>query len=795
MRALFLLIMFLFSASCQGWELELPTQMDNAYIGDLIVQTDGTKIVGIIKTSLVDILTPYLTEQAISTLNTMPNILSLNSLDEIGIAIIFNPQRLDIELTVNNTLKKTHALYMGLDGIPKNYSSPTAWNLQNALNASSTTDNDSNHRHSIELNGGFNLGGVEGINGIYALYVDQSDNSTNVYRGSSYLFIDKPEKPWRLSLGDITSNYSGHLSSLNLGGVNWRSSYSELQPYKTLRTSASQTFELQQSAEVEIFVNNSRAARTNLPPGRYDLNNLPLTSGSNEIRLEVTYISGETETLFFTQFYNNELLKPGITEYSLSIGVASDFSQDQYSYDSDPVMTGYIEHGLNDSWTLGGNVLTHKEGQIAGLSVINGNRFGNIGLRLSSALYQNESEFDNGWAASIDYSQQVWGSSDYPNLRVSLETLNQFTSTPWYEESYVTEDSIRLDYTWNIWDGLDWSISSSWVERAALYIDMEGGRDVTIDSYLSLRFNSFYIQTGAIHQSSNQNKDETIGYINVDYYFNHLSSGHRLTTSYNSRNKSYRAEVSRNANDYVGEFGYSLSGEHYELYDRANARFNYNANRWRGELNGDWRSNTSGDNSWAGRATLSSSITVSEQGWGIHRSSIGPQAIVKAHPTLGSSAIEIGNGGAGNVQAIAYSNHSNIIRLTRAHDINAITYTSHDAPLGYDLGPGRVDIRPGSLTTHIIEVGSDASRTVIGTLLYPDGSPVSLFRGQITAPNGESKILFTNRAGRFALEGMSSGLYHIDINGYRGEITIADDAPILIYLQKPLTLSNKEEEI
>ncbi|MGR5167804.1 hypothetical protein ACPV5L_11365 [Vibrio astriarenae] len=724
----------------------------------------------------------------------MPKLLDLDELSALGIHALFDAQDLSIRLIVDNSVRSKRALDFQREQQPGNYSPSAGWNMQNHFNLSSTTNDSNQQTHYGELNGGFNIGGVKGVNGIYRGYANYNGSDTNFYRGSSYLFIDRPEKPWRLSLGDVTSTSSGHLSSINLGGVSWQSNYGELQPYRILRASSSQSFELSQTADVDIFINNLRITTVTLPPGRYDLDNLPLNNGTNEIRLEVRYISGTTEVLLFSQFYNSQLLKAGFTEYNVSLGVESSFTSEKYSYDSDPILSGYVEHGLNDSWTLGGNGLLHKDGQVIGTNIINGNRFGNIGVRLSSAFYQNSPLFDSGWATSLDYSHQVWGAKDYPNLRIGLESLETFNATPWYEDTYTTQSSIQLDYTWSITDDLDWNVNSSWIELKPLYADEQNDQQVRIDSYLRLRLSNLYVQAGVEHQTSDNSPDDTIGYFNLDYYFNHLPSGHRFYGSYNGRNKSYRAEVSRNSSDYVGNYGYSISGEHNNAYDRASTRVNYNANRWRGEVQGDWRKSDSND-SWSARATLNSSVTVSEQGWAIHRASNGPQALVKVHPTLKGSTIDIGGDRNGSVEAKAYSSHSNIIRLTRAHDINRVTYDSPDAPLGYALGDGQLDIRPGTLTLHLIPVGSDASHTIVGTLVYPDGSPVSLIKGKVTTQDGEEKTIFTNRIGRFALEDMSPGRYKITINNHIGEIYIDDNAPTLIYMTEPLTLSNILEAI
>ncbi|MCV3264386.1 hypothetical protein OGZ01_24965 [Vibrio harveyi] len=60
---------------------------------------------------------------------------------------------------------------------------------------------------------------------------------------------------------------------------------------------------------MEVYVNGERISGGRLEPGRYNLKNLILDNGANDITVVVNYVSGKQEVLRFTQFYNAKLLK------------------------------------------------------------------------------------------------------------------------------------------------------------------------------------------------------------------------------------------------------------------------------------------------------------------------------------------------------------------------------------------------------------------------------------------------------------------------------------------------------
>jgi outer membrane usher protein len=95
-----------------------------------------------------------------------------------------------------------------------------------------------------------------------------------------------------------------------------------------------------------------------------------------------------------------------------------------------------------------------------------------------------------------------------------------------------------------------------------------------------------------------------------------------------------------------------------------------------------------------------------------------------------------------------------------------LTYDVPQAPVGYDLGTASAKLLPPYRGGYLVTAGSDYSVTALGTLIGPDGTPVSLLSGKATEIGGSdprSMTIFTNRTGRFGVSGMRPGRWRIEM--------------------------------
>lgn len=362
---------------------------------------------------------------------------------------------------------------------------------------------------------------------------------------------------------------------------------------------------------------------------------------------------------------------------------------------------------------MGVNGLTHQDGQIAGFSLVNGSDFGNITLRASTSHSTLNSDDEIGYATSLDYSQQIFGSSPFgsPNFRISADWQQNFNAQPWKENNEFSYTGIRADYQWYITDQWDANIY-------AAYRD-EQSKSAQYDATVKLNWRNQYWRVGLVgeyhYPTTDTNNDEYKGYITVEFFYDLFSSKHRFNASYNSDLKESRVEVRKAMDNYVNDYGYELSAETRDGDKTYLARGEYSANRWRGQLEVENRQPQESNSHSNVYGSLSSSFIVADGKLAIGRASVGSNAIIDVHPTLADSHVHVNSNFVQQPEAISTSALSNMVSLPRTHEINTMTYSVPDAPLGYSLGAGINSIKPGSLTTHIITVGSNATRTFIAS--------------------------------------------------------------------------------
>jgi outer membrane usher protein len=114
-----------------------------------------------------------------------------------------------------------------------------------------------------------------------------------------------------------------------------------------------------------------------------------------------------------------------------------------------------------------------------------------------------------------------------------------------------------------------------------------------------------------------------------------------------------------------------------------------------------------------------------------------------------------------------------------AYTRNTIPVDVGDLPVGYSLGAGAFDVVAPYKAGYALEVGSASSVSVYGTLLTADFSPLALLTGVAhPADNPLQQVaVFTNKAGRFSAEGLSSGKWVIEM--------ATDDAPTRYEIEVP----------
>jgi outer membrane usher protein len=136
--------------------------------------------------------------------------------------------------------------------------------------------------------------------------------------------------------------------------------------------------------------------------------------------------------------------------------------------------------------------------------------------------------------------------------------------------------------------------------------------------------------------------------------------------------------------------------------------------------------------------------------------------------------------------------------ISYAH--RTLSYEVPDAPPGYDLGRGNIEITPPYHAGYRLTVGSAYYLMATGRLIGPEGKPVTLLGGTLTelAPQPKApSTMFTTRDGRFGLSGLKPGKWRLHMPTTPPlifEFSIARDAKGVVRLGDLHAVADKQGE-
>lgn len=707
--------------------------------------------------------------------NIKKPVLDQVDLKELGITLILNKQSLTIELKISPESLKRQSLNSA-SSVPLPVTTKSAkWAVLNnfTLNAEKNSEIDE-IAYQFNWEGRANVGGTEGWNFDWLIYADKIYDS-RVNRGPITLFKEWYQLPLRVSFGDVISNTNGHGVSMPLGGVRIATDYRELQPTYRITPGNTQQFYLPQNAQVEVRINGDVVARNRLRVGNYDLNDLPLSNGVSEIEVIANYDNGEQQRFAFNSFFNTRLLRKGLFEYDLSAGYAVDASSIDYNYLDEPGITGMVNYGVYDWLTIGANGAYADENHTAGLSLTVGKWGHTLSLRSSVSAYSKES----GSAFSVSSEHVVWGTTDAgsPNLFIGYDNYDSFLLSPFQTLDFLeNRQRIYGSYTYFLTEEWDFTAYGEQYET----FDREGHR---YEAQLNWRYKDFRVALEFSDITDSFFGDQKGLFLNVSWADYDYKSKRRYRLDYRGRREEYRATLGRVNNNRVGQFGYEVEATENNRINSQTARSSYTSRVGRADIYAIRTAFDERDPQTFAGINLSNSIAIVDGHVGTGTSVVAPFALITSHSTLDDATVSVNKDDNQAPEAVADDLISGIVTLGSAYTPSEVLIDVMDAPLGYDWGPGGYRHVQGSRAAALITVGSDASYTVLGYFTDKDGKAIKLLQG--TASNNEDNYtIFTNKTGRFVIEGARPGSYNISLGSYTGKLTVESPDSSLVQVGK-----------
>ncbi|WP_153448434.1 hypothetical protein [Vibrio algicola] len=782
-----------FSVQAATWWIELPVQIEGKVVTQLEIETDGMTVEKLDVERVTNAFKGLVSSELLQKISNQEHgDITIEELNSYGIHLNFSPQNLQFDLTLDSGAMAMSSLDFGYDYQVPDYSSSANVTFQNAFNFINRYDFEEKlSENTIEITGALNLFGVYGANLIWNGNIDFSgEGEITESRGPVLLYFDQPQIPMRISMGEMDTSSTNNLSSITITGLSISRSQNTLRPLETTTTAPNQVFELTESADVSILINGRLFNTIKLRPGRYSLDDLPISSGANDISLVINYLSGKQEIKEFSNFYSAAPLAKGFDDFNLSTGIVSDYSSDglKATYQETWIASGLYRYGLTDGITLGAISTYHPDAQIVGLDLVFTSSLGTLSLRPSINLL-SESINDNlalkgfaggdeSLALSVDYSQTFFATTTFTgtDIRLNANFLQNYSAQPWFlnSDQFDTSNTYIVSIGQGITEQLSLDLSGQYQELY-FYNDTYNGK-----ALLSFQWDSLTAKTGIEYYSDSENFTAETRYIfNVTWSGMISDSSIYGSLSYDQRGNYTRAELSSDSAKYVGDLDGSVSYTYVDNNSSASVESNYIANRFRGRMNYNYKLNQDKESSSSLTSNISTTFAFVDGRVSLSPQPIGALAMVDVHDSLTADVLI--NPSRDEYEGVA-SRYLSTHTALSSHITSRVIIESPDAQVGYNLGSGSYNVTPGSLTGHILEVGSDFSNTVIGQFIDQDSKPIALKVGK--AYQGDHSVsFFTNSNGRFALEGVSTGIYNVEVSFdgqvFKGKLDIQPESNLL----------------
>lgn len=613
------------------------------------------------------------------------------------------------------------------------------------------------------------------------------DDSYRFYRQGVRAIYDEPGSYRRWSAGDLRLAGTPLLPTPLIAGVAVQKSRRIFDPFYPTGALGGRQIAITSPSTVDILVNGAPYRSIELQPGRYDLSELPVEFGANNIQLVVRDAAGRREVTDLDLFFDPLDVIAGEDEYSAAVGFISNELSFQPSYSNDPVGIFQYRRALSDMLLLGGGVQLSEEVQLVSFEtqfvpqVIPGS------FQLAGAVSTGNANgvaFSGGyrWYGGANSARKVvsvnvdYQSGGFRSLAdFDLAGLERVTATASYSQTFSQRTYGTAGASYSRIDGQR--------DQSTFFADVTH----RLTPALNLTVGAEYGSGSVFGRSFGVRLGLTMA----------LGGQHRVDATYQSRRDYARATYSKATESHVGAYGYSIGVQNSLGNTGIDGAFDYIGNRFDARLSVASEGNGFGNitDRQVGRLQLGTSIAFADGAFGIGRPIQDSFALVEPHSTVESDVIVGRSLSGAEYEASSGTFGAAVLNRLSSYNPQEIQYDLKRGATGYDIGTGIERVAPPYRSGYRVTVGNDRFVSAVG-FLEIDGAPASLVSGRISAIDDEGfqpLPFFTNSNGRFGVMGLAPGKrYTVTLNrGGSFEIVVPEDNRGLLRLDR-VSLSNQQ---
>lgn len=350
--------------------------------------------------------------------------IGLEDLESLGIKCEFDVSDGSIYITIPDTWLKPTLLSFEIeaeDGLTPNRGSAPFSGYVNAVATRNYPDL-RNSKISIDylgLRGVFSAGGFSMHSGVD---IDQTARRTE-----SAIVIPWDNGKSQLWLGDARYDINGAAQVPDLTGIAFYRKHANNSFDADLDAG---TFEIRNKSRVQIFKNDTLLRSFESQPGKFTLNDIPLSSGDNLIRIVIhDSVTGEVTEKSFNDYLPIMTLPKGELDYSMAYGLQrSNGLSQEIVYDTASTFSSALMYGVTRYNSSGGQLIARKNHlKVTAQTNFNTSYGGFSGLVTEST--KTNADSSRGYKGTIRYTK-VFDDSWLNSLTVSGSSFDaNYTET------------------------------------------------------------------------------------------------------------------------------------------------------------------------------------------------------------------------------------------------------------------------------------------------------------------------------------------------------------------------------
>ncbi|MBE9191687.1 fimbrial biogenesis outer membrane usher protein [Gloeocapsopsis crepidinum LEGE 06123] len=702
--------------------------------------------------------------------------LSLEALRQIGLIANFDQRQLQLHVQVSPAQRRTNIQSLRQEKLPpgvENAIHPSTLsgyvNLRGGQDLVWSAEQAGRQPLRLSVDGAVNYKGwvLEGS-------ADFREGGKPAWEsGDLRLLRDHPERSLRYIIGDLSVPVTGYQSSRPMVGVTVAKNFA-LQPYRVTRPINEYEFFLESPSKVEVLINGRLVQTLQLAPGKQNIRDLPLSGGINEVQLVITDPVGRVQRLSFPTAVASELLAPGLQQFAYSLGFPSS-KKGSRSYDfTQPALTLSHRWGITDNLTLGGYLQADLQQQILGFEGAWATAYGNFGWDLAMS-HASSVGTDYAFKVRYDYSKGGNVNASPPNFGLTLEHRGSRFAKLNSDADDTSSFDLTAYYRQKIW-GMSANLSGSY----------EFGSDASADAYnISLGLvksfgNGLGVNLNLNHRQDTTGKDEQSAYLSLSWFLPRKRQSITVTTAVSSADGlSNKLTWNQSSRKTIGGINTSLGLAHNSDGVGLTSRLSYTGYRAVFDFSHGMTLTQDADEtmSHVSRLTFGTAFVFADGHFGWSRPINNSFALLVPHDNL--RAYKIGINPSGNGYTAQIDRRGAAVVPIQPYRVSTIRLDAAELPIGYSLGSDSHTVLPSYKSGTLIRVGSNATVILKGVLVDSNNNPVTLQAGEITSLTQQDQQplqLFTNKTGRFVVEGLQPGKY---------ELTLFSDRPTKIHFEIP----------